>query len=48
VVGSWDFLGTRLSLGRGVSFELGVPGRLESFWVALVTAVLTLPRSSST
>ena len=45
MVGNWDFLGIRLSWGRGMSFELGVPGRLESLWVASVTAVLTLPRS---
>ena len=40
VVESWDFPGSGLALGKGEFAGLGVPGRLESFWIADVTVVL--------
>jgi len=47
VVGSWDFPGSGLSLGKGRFLELGVPGRLESFWVASVTVKVQVSRTES-
>ena len=48
MVESWDFPGSGLALGKGEFAGLGVPGRLESFWIADVTVVLALLRRSST
>ena len=48
MVESWDFPGSGLALGKGEFAGLGVPGRLESFWIADVTVVSALLRRSST
>jgi len=48
VVESWDVPGSGLALGKGEFAGLGVPGQLESFWIAKVTVVSALLRRSST
>ena len=48
MVGSWDFPRNKLALMEGELSRLGVPGQLESAWIAKVTVVLVRLRSSST
>ena len=47
MVESWDFPGSGLALGKGELAGLGVPGWLESFWIADITVVSALLRRSS-
>jgi len=48
VVESLDFPRSGLVLAEGDLGRLGIPGRLESAWIAEVTVVFACLRSSST